>query len=90
MRNAELRVIPGVWGHFAGGGDNPTDVDVIDAAVKELLQRLTRRQGTGACLCAAPEGGPLGEPSGPLAPRATAPGRPMVAVAHWGDPTSVQ
>ena len=36
-RNAELRVIPGVWGHFAGGGENPTDVDVIDAAVKELL-----------------------------------------------------
>jgi homoserine O-acetyltransferase len=38
MRNAELRVIPGVWGHFAGGGANPTDVDVIDAAVKELLR----------------------------------------------------
>ena len=37
MRDAELRVIPGVWGHFAGGGENPTDVDVIDAAVKELL-----------------------------------------------------
>ena len=37
MRDAELRVIPGIWGHFAGGGDNPTDVDVIDAAVKELL-----------------------------------------------------
>ncbi|MBW0102771.1 alpha/beta fold hydrolase, partial [Pseudonocardia sp. KRD291] len=25
MRDAELRVIPGVWGHFAGGGKNPTD-----------------------------------------------------------------
>lgn len=25
MKNAELRVIPGVWGHFAGGGANPTD-----------------------------------------------------------------
>jgi homoserine O-acetyltransferase/O-succinyltransferase len=37
MPNAELRVIPGVWGHFAGGGENPTDVDVIDGAVKELL-----------------------------------------------------
>ena len=23
--NAELRVIPGVWGHFAGGGANPVD-----------------------------------------------------------------
>ena len=34
---AELRTIPGVWGHFAGGGANPVDVDVIDGAVKELL-----------------------------------------------------
>ena len=25
---AELRVIPGVWGHFAGGGENPVDLDV--------------------------------------------------------------
>ncbi|MBN9734334.1 MULTISPECIES: alpha/beta fold hydrolase [unclassified Pseudonocardia] len=39
---AELRVIPGVWGHFAGGGpgerapDNP-DTLFIDAAVAELL-----------------------------------------------------
>ena len=37
MPNAELRTIPGVWGHFAGGGANPVDVDVIDGAVKELL-----------------------------------------------------
>jgi homoserine O-acetyltransferase/O-succinyltransferase len=37
LPNAELRVVPGVWGHFAGGGADPTDVDVIDAAVKELL-----------------------------------------------------
>jgi homoserine O-acetyltransferase len=35
--NAEVRVIPGVWGHFAGGGLNPTDTDFIDAGVKELL-----------------------------------------------------
>jgi homoserine O-acetyltransferase len=35
--DAELRTIPGVWGHFAGGGANPVDVDVIDGAVKELL-----------------------------------------------------
>jgi len=26
-----------VWGHFAGGGANPVDTDVIDAAVTELL-----------------------------------------------------
>lgn len=33
----ELRVIPGVWGHFAGGGANEVDIAFIDAAVKELL-----------------------------------------------------
>ena len=37
MKNAELRVIPGVWGHFAGGGMNQTDVRFIDEALKELL-----------------------------------------------------
>ncbi len=37
MPNAELRVIPGVWGHFAGGGLNPDDVRFIDEALKELL-----------------------------------------------------
>jgi len=39
MPNAELRVIPGVWGHFAGGGDdaNQTDTKFIDDALKELL-----------------------------------------------------
>ncbi len=35
--DAELRVIPGVWGHFAGGGINPEDIEFIDAALKELL-----------------------------------------------------
>ena len=39
MANAELRVIPGVWGHFAGGGANPTDTAFIDHAVGELLAR---------------------------------------------------
>ena len=34
---AELRVIPGVWGHFAGGGLNDTDTKFIDDALKELL-----------------------------------------------------
>lgn len=37
MTNAELRVIPGIWGHFAGGGANPDDTNFIDDAVKELL-----------------------------------------------------
>lgn len=35
--NAELRVIPGIWGHFAGGGANPEDTKFIDNAVKDLL-----------------------------------------------------
>jgi homoserine O-acetyltransferase len=37
--DAELRVIPGVWGHFAGGGSNPVDTRFIDSALKELLSR---------------------------------------------------
>lgn len=42
MADAELRVIPGVWGHFAGGGapgrppDN-ADTTFIDAAVRDIL-----------------------------------------------------
>jgi len=35
--SAELRVIPGVWGHFAGGGANAVDTAYIDAAVRDLL-----------------------------------------------------
>jgi homoserine O-acetyltransferase len=37
MPNAELRVIPGVWGHFAGGGINPSDTKFIDDGLKQLL-----------------------------------------------------
>ncbi|MDQ4063082.1 MAG: hypothetical protein M3122_04115, partial [Actinomycetota bacterium] len=37
MQNAELQVIPGVWGHFAGGGMNEEDTKFIDDALKELL-----------------------------------------------------
>lgn len=37
MQNATLRVIPGVWGHFAGGGANPVDTKFIDSALQELL-----------------------------------------------------
>ncbi|MFF0578155.1 alpha/beta fold hydrolase [Streptosporangium saharense] len=39
MPSAELRVIPGAWGHFAGGGLNPVDTAFIDDALKELLAR---------------------------------------------------
>ena len=35
--DAELRVIPGVYGHFAGGGANPDDTKFIDDVLKELL-----------------------------------------------------
>jgi homoserine O-acetyltransferase/O-succinyltransferase len=37
MSTAELRVIPGVWGHFAGDGVNPVDTKFIDDVLKELL-----------------------------------------------------
>ena len=37
MPNAELRVIPGAWGHFAGGGANPVDTAFIDQGLKDLL-----------------------------------------------------
>lgn len=37
MPAAELRVIPGAWGHFAGGGVNPVDTTFIDTALRELL-----------------------------------------------------
>lgn len=35
--NGEFKVIPGVWGHFAGGGANPVDIKFIDGVLKELL-----------------------------------------------------
>ncbi|MHB1669599.1 alpha/beta fold hydrolase [Thiomonas sp.] len=37
MPSAVCRPIPGVWGHFAGGGANPTDTKYIDNQLKELL-----------------------------------------------------
>ncbi len=38
MPNAELRVLNTVWGHFAGGpGTSPADIEILDAALKELL-----------------------------------------------------
>ena len=35
--NGECRVIPGVWGHFAGSGDSAVDLTYIDNVLKELL-----------------------------------------------------
>lgn len=37
MPDAELRVIPGIWGHFAGGGACDADTAFIDKALKTLL-----------------------------------------------------
>ena len=38
MPNAELRVIPSIWGHLAGvPGLNPGDTHFIDNSLKELL-----------------------------------------------------
>ena len=37
MPNAELWVIPSVWGHMAGGGVNPEDVMFINGALTALL-----------------------------------------------------
>jgi homoserine O-acetyltransferase len=37
MPQAELRVIPSIWGHMAGGGRNPDDAAFIDAALAHLL-----------------------------------------------------
>ena len=37
LPNAELRIIPSIWGHMAGSGINPDDATFIDAALKELL-----------------------------------------------------
>ena len=37
--HGEVRVIPGVWGHFAGGGQNPDDTAFIDRGLRDLLAR---------------------------------------------------
>jgi homoserine O-acetyltransferase len=37
--SGEVRVIPSIYGHFAGLGNNPADNDFIDQALKELLDR---------------------------------------------------
>ena len=37
MRNANLRVIPTVWGHLAGGGRNAPDTAWLSEQLDELL-----------------------------------------------------
>jgi homoserine O-acetyltransferase len=39
LARGELRVIPSVWGHYAGGGRAEDDVRFIDRALAELLAR---------------------------------------------------
>lgn len=38
LKNGELVVIPGVWGHFAGGGINEEDTEFIDNQIKRILE----------------------------------------------------
>jgi homoserine O-acetyltransferase len=38
MPNAELRVIPSIWGHVAAFGAYPPDNEFIDRALNELLK----------------------------------------------------
>jgi homoserine O-acetyltransferase/O-succinyltransferase len=40
--NATLKVIPSIWGHFAGLGLNAADVEFIDAAIKECFSTDTQ------------------------------------------------
>ncbi|MEA2407182.1 MAG: homoserine O-acetyltransferase/O-succinyltransferase [Thermoleophilaceae bacterium] len=37
MRRAELRPIPSIWGHYAGGGRDPEATAFIDDCLRELL-----------------------------------------------------
>ncbi|MFC1438637.1 alpha/beta fold hydrolase [Streptacidiphilus sp. N1-10] len=37
MSDARLRVIPGLWGHLAGGGADPEAAAFIEASLRELL-----------------------------------------------------
>jgi hypothetical protein len=46
MPNAELRVIPGAWGHFAGGGLNPADTKFIEGAQIAGLRTIWIDRGT--------------------------------------------
>jgi homoserine O-acetyltransferase len=39
LADAELRVIPGMWGHLAGGGADPHAAAFINAGLRELLDR---------------------------------------------------
>lgn len=38
LKNGELVIIPGVWGHFAGGGVNVVDTKFIDDQIRRVLE----------------------------------------------------
>lgn len=38
IKNASLSIIPGVWGHFAGGGINNEDTIFIDNCIRKILE----------------------------------------------------
>src|SRR3954465_13469797 len=61
--NGEVRVIPGVWGHFAGSGDCAVDRKWIDDVIKELLAG----EGGGTTM-APPPAGARRPPAGHSAP----------------------
>ena len=67
MPNAELRVIPGVWGHFAGGGLTPTGPTQVP---RRRVEGAPRPGGMTCRCCEEPEvnSGQMGHPdarSGP-------------------------
>jgi homoserine O-acetyltransferase len=37
IERGEVKVIPGIWGHFAGGGANKVDTAFIDSGIRALL-----------------------------------------------------
>ncbi|CAI6333722.1 unnamed protein product [Periconia digitata] len=39
LKNAQVAVIPSVWGHIAGGGSNSTDTQWMDNRISEFLNR---------------------------------------------------
>jgi homoserine O-acetyltransferase/O-succinyltransferase len=46
MPNAELRVLPSIWGHRAGApGGDPADIAFIDGAIADLLQYPVAKAG---------------------------------------------
>lgn len=40
ITNCKLEIIPGVWGHFAGGGINSKDTEFIDRCIRDILSDL--------------------------------------------------